>query len=227
MHKVISFLVLGLLGLVASACSTYIENQASYAFEPIYPTAHLTQPVATPTGGIFTPAKGGLFATDRRARAVGDILTVNLQETFEATKSQAASSTKTDNFNVTMPVGLPNVLTGGFGPSSLTSGTARNFAGNGNAAQSNSLTGLLSVTVTRVFENGNMEIVGQKKLSLNNGDEYVRLSGLVRPEDIAANNVVLSSRVADAQIVYVGAGEIADSGRQGWLSRTMRNVSPF
>ena len=91
----------------------------------------------------------------------------------------------------------------------------RSFAGSGNAAQSNSLTGFLTVTVTRVFDNGNMEIAGQKKLRLNNGDEYVRLTGLVRPEDVSATNVVLSNRVADAEIVYVGAGEIVDSSRQG------------
>ena len=100
-------------------------------------------------------------------------------------------------------------------------------AGSGNAAQSNSLTGFLTVMVTRVFDNGNMEIAGQKKLRLNNGDEYVRLTGLIRPEDITANNVVLSNRIADAEIVYVGAGEIADSSRQGWLSRTMRTLSPL
>ena len=66
-----------------------------------------------------------------------------------------------------------------------------------------------------------------KKLTLNNGDEYVRLTGLIRPEDISATNTVQSNRIADAEIVYVGAGEIADSSRQGWLSRTMRNISPL
>ena len=81
--------------------------------------------------------------------------------------------------------------------------------------------------MTRVFENGNMEIAGQKKLTLNNGDEYVRLTGLIRPEDVSAENKIDSRRIADAQIVYVGAGEISDASQQGWLSRTMRNVSPF
>ena len=83
------------------------------------------------------------------------------------------------------------------------------------------------MTVTKVFSNGNMEILGQKKLTLNNGDEYVRLTGLVRPEDISATNLIVSNRIADAEITYVGAGEVADSSRQGWLSRTMRAISPF
>ena len=72
-----------------------------------------------------------------------------------------------------------------------------------------------------------MEILGQKKLNLNNGDEYIRISGIVRPEDISASNLIASNRIADAQITYVGAGEVADSSRQGWLSRLMRQVSPF
>ena len=216
-------------GYLMAACSTYIENEASLAFEPIYPAAHVTPDGQAPTGGIFKTNGNGLFASDIRARDVGDILTVALNETFAATKAQTAASAKNDTFGVTLPTALPNILTGGYDKNAagLNAGTARSFAGSGTAAQSNSLSGLLSVTVTRVFDNGNMEIAGQKKLTLNNGDEYVRLTGLIRPEDISATNTVQSNRIADAEIVYVGAGEIADSSRQGWLSRTLRNVSPM
>jgi flagellar L-ring protein precursor FlgH len=223
-----TILLLGVTGLSAG-CSTYIENEASLAFEPIYPSAHIAPEGEAPTGGIFKTSGGGLFASDIRAREVGDILTVALNETFSATKAQSAASAKSDAFDVDLPVGIPNLFTGGFdkGADPLKAGTARTFSGSGSAAQSNTLTGLLTVTVTRVFDNGNMEIAGQKKLTLNNGDEYVRLTGLIRQQDISASNTVLSNRIADAQIVYVGAGEIADSGRQGWLSRTMRSVSPF
>ena len=124
-----------------------------------------------------------------------------MRETFSATKAQTASSAKNDTFGVTLPTGLPNVLTGGFDKNAagLNAGAARTFAGSGSAAQSNSLVGLLTVTVTRVFDNGNMQIAGQKKLTLNNGDEYVRLSGLIRPEDISATNTVKSERIADAK----------------------------
>ena len=213
----------------AAGCSTYVENEASLAFEPIYPSAHISPEGEAPTGGIFKTSGGGLFASDIRAREVGDILTVALNETFSATKAQSAASAKSDAFDVDLPVGIPNLFTGGFdkGADPLKAGTARTFSGSGSAAQSKTLTGLLTVTVTRVFDNGNMEIAGQKKLTLNNGDEYVRLTGLIRQQDISASNTVLSNRIADAEIIYVGAGEIADSSRQGWLSRTMRNVSPF
>ena len=93
--------------------------------------------------------------------------------------------------------------------------------------QSNSFSGLLSVTVVRVFENGNMEVAGQKELTLNNGNEYVRVRGVVRPEDVSATNIVSSNRLADAQIRYTGSGQLADSSKQGWLSEIMRTVSPF
>jgi flagellar L-ring protein precursor FlgH len=101
------------------------------------------------------------------------------------------------------------------------------FTGSGNAAQSNSFTGLLSVSVIRIFANGNMEIMGQKMITLNNGNEYVRLRGVIRPEDISAANVIVSSQVADAKITYTGAGQVADSGQMGWLGRGLRAVSPF
>ena len=126
-----------------------------------------------------------------------------------------------------MKFDFPNVMTAGADDGLFDSSSDLSFDGSGSAGQNNSLRGELSVTVTKVFSNGNMEILGQKKLTLNNGDEYVRLSGLIRPEDISATNTVKSERIADAEIIYVGAGEIADSSRQGWLSRTMRNVSPF
>jgi flagellar L-ring protein precursor FlgH len=229
MIRIINTSFIVAFGFLMAGCSTYIENEASLAFEPIYPAAHVTPDGEAPTGGIFKTNGNGLFASDIRARDVGDILTVALNETFAATKAQTAASAKNDTFGVTLPTGLPNILTGGYDKNAagLNAGTARSFAGSGTAAQSNSLTGLLTVTVTRVFDNGNMEIAGQKKLTLNNGDEYVRLTGLIRPEDISATNTVQSNRIADAEIVYVGAGEIADSSRQGWLSRTMRNVSPM
>jgi flagellar L-ring protein FlgH len=83
------------------------------------------------------------------------------------------------------------------------------------------------VHVIRVLPGGNLEILGQKRLTLNNGDEYIRVKGIVRPEDISSDNVVQSDRIADADIKYVGAGELADTGKQGWLGRALTSVNPF
>jgi flagellar L-ring protein precursor FlgH len=230
MMKIIGFQLVSLAILVGliSGCSTYTEKVVSQSFKPAEAPVILAKSPNL-NGAIFQPGRSGLFATDQRARRIGDILTVSFNEIYAATKAQTASSSKTDAFGVTLPTGLPNMLTGGFDkdPAGLNAGTTRSFAGSGNAVQSNSFSGLLSVTVIRVFENGNMEVQGQKELTLNNGNEYVRVRGVVRPEDISATNIVSSDRLADAQIRYTGSGHLADSSQPGWLSQLMRTISPF
>ena len=227
------FVVAALLTQALGGCSTYVSQLEGQAFEPVDPAVSLAseQPA---NGAIFRAGQSGLFATDQRARRVGDILTVTFNEIFAATKAQTAASSKADAFAVTLPTGLPNILTGGFATDDsgvngggLTAGTNRTFSGAGNAAQSNSFTGSLAVTVTRVFPNGNMEVAGQKEITLNNGNEYVRVKGIVRPEDISATNIVSSTRLADAQIRYTGSGHLADASKPGWLSQFMRAISPF
>ena len=204
-----------------SACSTQVEEAASADFAPVLSFAAEVDANRLPTGAIYLPQNDGLFATDRRASRVGDILTVSFAESFQATKSQNAGTAKTSSFDITLPNIAP--LPSGAG---LSHGTTQNFSGSGTSAQSNSLTGQVSVHVVRVMPGGNLEILGQKKLTLNNGDEYVRLHGIVRPDDIMANNVVMSDRVANAEITYVGAGDLADAGRRGWLSRFISSLSP-
>lgn len=207
---------------MVAGCSTYYENHASKTFEPIYDTIVPELHEGVPTGSIYNAsASTGLFTTDQRARAVGDILTVSFTESFAATKSQSASASKSDSMSVSLPFDQSRLS------AKLGLEGASEFSGSGSAAQSNSFTGLLSVSVIRIFANGNMEIMGQKMITLNNGNEYVRLRGVIRPEDISAGNAILSSQIADAKITYTGAGQVADTGQMGWLSRILRAVSPL
>lgn len=214
------FLALGLVFL--AGCATQIEDRVSQDYEPSIPEIAFAEP-ANNTGGIYNASARGIFASDRRAGRPGDILTVEFVESFSATKSQSARGARSSSYEVD----LPNALTGGFDDGQLTTGTDQAFRGTGAAAQSNSLTGRLSVMVARVFPNGTLEIIGQKKLTLNNGNEYVRLTGIVRPEDISAENVVMSDRIANADIRYVGAGDVADTARPGWLRRFLATASPL
>lgn len=207
--------------LPLAACSTYIEDKAGLDYAPIY---HETAPSATrPTGSIFHQDTRGLFVNDRRASAVGDVLTVQFVERFQASKSQSASAGRSSSFQMQ----VPTALIGGFDSAGLSSSSRQDFSGRGAASQSNSLTGRLSVSVSRVLPNGHLEVVGQKRLTLNNGAEYVRLTGIVRPEDIGADNVVMSDRLAHADIRYIGAGDVADTARKGWLSRVVDVVNPL
>ena len=217
-----SFIII-LATIFISVCASHVEDRASLDFEPIIPENMNLPNNNSNSGGIYNESSGGLFATDRRAGQVGDILTIALSEDFTASKSQSATSAKSDSFKVD----LPNLLDPAGDQALLDSGAETSFSGTGSAAQTNSLRGEISVTVMRVFSNGNMEIMGQKKLHLNNGNEYVRLSGMIRPQDISANNVVQSSRIANAKIAYLGVGDIADTGKKGWLSRALASISPL
>lgn len=219
-----------LAALWLAGCASHVENLASADFEPVYLDPPPPVDVAMAGGSIYATSRTGFVAGDRRARQVGDLLTVAFSERFAATKSQNAGASKTSDFGITLAplIGDPlSRVASNLTDTGLAGGTSQTFSGSGTAAQSNSLTGRMSVSVVRVFPNGNLEILGQKKLTLNNGDEYVRVRGIVRPEDISAGNVVLSERIANAEIKYIGAGDVADTARQGWLSRALGAVSPY
>ncbi len=208
--------------LLASACtSELVEEADSVNYDPVYPVEGLAQPAAT--GGIYTASSAGLFASDRRAARVGDILTVEFEERFQASKTQSTSGNRASDYETQLPAIIPLGIADG----ALDNSTKQSFSGRGSAQQSNSLSGRLSVSVVRVLPGGLLEIAGQKRLTLNQGNEYIRLTGVVRPEDINAENVVMSDRIAHATIKYVGAGAISDTSRQGWLRRGLNEVSPL
>lgn len=200
---------------VLAGCSTYVENEASSQFQPVLPDGSYND--RTSNGSIYHPGVSGLFAVEQRASMVGDVLTVALNESFQATKSQTATADKSDNTTAQLPGFL------GFNDPAF--GVNQSFAGSGAAAQSNTFTGLVTVSVVRVLPNGNLQILGQKKLTLNSGDEYVRVSGIVRRSDISSANIVSSNRLANAEITYTGAGDIADTAKRGLFSRAVSSLN--
>ena len=211
-----------IFGLILGGCGTYIEDRKSIDYAPIYETETVSESEAG-FGSIYKPKQGSLFAMEGRASRVGDILTVAFTESFQATKSQNAATSRSSESSVTFPPVVEKLIPG----EEFASSGENTFSGSGSTAQSNSLTGSVSVHVIRVFGNGNLEIMGQKKLTLNNGDEYIRVSGIVRPRDISADNVVQSDRIANADINYIGAGDIARSGKKGWYTRLMETIAPI
>ena len=216
-------LVTGLILIsFGASCSTQLEERASMDFEPTMPSISKSSK-KDKYGSIYSNSQQGLFATDRRASKVGDLLTVALSENFSASKSQSAKSAK----NGTASFDFPRITTADADDTLFDSKLAKSFDGSGSADQTNSLRGEISVTVTKVFSNGNMEILGQKKLTLNNGDEYIRLVGIIRPEDVDSRNIVPSSRIANAKISYTGAGDIADTSKKGWFSKLVDAVTPL
>lgn len=211
---------------LATGCSSNVEEAMSREYQPVYPIVN-EQFSSPPNGSIYSANASGLFATDRRASKIGDILTVAFAESFQATKSQNATTSKSSSNEISLPGIIPGSALAETISNALTSSSGRSFTGSGATAQSNSLTGQISVQVVRVLPGGNLEIKGQKRLVLNKGDEYIRVSGVVRPADISADNVVLSDRLASANIQYIGAGDIADPANQGWLNGIITAVSPI
>jgi flagellar L-ring protein precursor FlgH len=165
-----------------------------------------------------------LFA-DLKARRVGDVLTIRLTETTSASKSAVTKTAKTTTVNNTGPTLFGRTITtGGVPIYTTTLNGADSFDGEGSSTQANSLAGSLTVTVMAVQSNGNLVIQGDKTLKLNQGDEFVHVSGVVRPADIATDNTVTSDKVADAHISYSGKGVINASNSMGWLARFFNSV---
>lgn len=192
------------------------------AFAPVAP-ADLRPPVQN-SGSIYQSGYDMRLFEDHTAKRVGDILTITLLEKTQAKKADDLSTQK----DTSMSASAPSIF--GFAASALTGQTpttelasTKEFTGKGAADQSNSLSGNISVTVVELLPNGNLSVRGEKRVTLNQGDEFVRLSGIVRPVDINSANIVTSDKVADVTIMYVGEGAIADASKMGWLSRILQS----
>ena len=189
--------------------------------KPMYTATLPVEPAAQPqaTGSIYADQQSMELFADPRAHRIGDILTITLVEATQASKKAATSTSKKNGNNIASPTLLGQGLRigGKAADSSLSSNNA--FDVDGSSSQSNQLTGEITVTVAQRLSNGALVVRGEKWLTINQGEELVRISGIVRPQDIGNDNIVPSSRVADARIEYVGKGTLADSNTRGWLSR--------
>lgn len=193
-------------------------------FAPVQPAD--LRPPAQNSGSIYQAGYDMRLFEDHAARRVGDILTVLFDENTAAKKQANSSTSKNSNIEVagSAPAvfGIPTQdILGSDLSSSMQYSVDRQTEGQGDAKQSNNLTGGISVTVVEVLPNGNLRVRGEKRVTLNDGSEYIRLSGIVRPIDINVANRVPSSRVADATIMYTGDGALADSSKPGWISRIL------
>ncbi|GGP45120.1 flagellar basal body L-ring protein FlgH [Shewanella saliphila] len=213
----IKYITLASMVLVAGCSSTQtkpIADDPYYA--PVYPDTPPTQVAAS--GSIFLDTQASSLYSDIRAHRVGDIITVTLKESTQATKSANNEISKGSDLNVE-PVyaGGKNVTINGI-PLDLGYSDSINTTREADADQSNSLDGSISANVMQVLSNGNLVIRGEKWISINNGDEFIRVTGIVRSQDINPDNTIDSTRVANARIQYSGTGSFADSQKVGWLN---------
>lgn len=212
--KIVMVMALTGAALTVSGCASNSpkENRTEYA--PTYPVA--AQIPQDNSGSIYKANFGVRLFEDTKAHRIGDLLTVTLLEKTQAQKSASTSTAKDQNIGFTAPT-----LFGGQPVNSLSAsvGMGSDFTGDGASSQSNSLSGSITVFVSQVLPNGNLVVRGEKKLTLNQGDEYIRITGIVRPMDVNPDNTVPSTKVANAEIIYSGDGAISDANSMGWLAR--------
>jgi flagellar L-ring protein precursor FlgH len=165
-------------------------------------------------GGVFSADTVSL-TSDARAFRVGDVVTVLLQETTQASKKAGTSFSKGSSASVT-PI---SALGKTFGRTGIDISGDRSFNGDATSTQQNALSGAITVLVQEVLPNGLLRVAGEKRLQLNQGEEYVRIKGYLRAADIDNENQVSSLRVANARIAYSGQGSLADANTPGWLTR--------
>jgi len=216
-----------LLSFAAVALLTGCVNKAPKPdnpyFAPVEPAAY--QPVVPVTGSLYHTSTAMNLYGDGRAFRVGDIISVQLEESTQSSKSASTSVDKSGDISVEPGVVLGRAADLGRWPITTSLGSNSGFAGDGSSDMSNSLSGQITATVHEVRPNGTLLVKGEKWLTLNQGDEYIRVSGIVRPQDIDAANTISSTRLADARITYSGTGSVHDSNEMGWLAKFF--ISPL
>lgn len=213
-------MILAFLPVLISACNQ-IDSPERLMYPAVVPPDDLTQTVSH-NGAIYQNAQSMSLFEDKIAKSVGDLLTIRLEVAMSAQKQAKTKTTKTDT-NTEGPISIFSI------PMSTQYESTSNqaFNGDGQTNQNNSLTGTFSVTVKKVYSNGNLFVQGESWITLNEGREYVRLSGIVRPEDIEAGNVVSSQRVAAANISYSGYGQVGNTSHPGLFTKMLNRFFPF
>ncbi len=199
-------------------------------------SARAVQPVAIETGSIFKASYSSQASRytpifeDRRARYVGDIVIVTLNEKTNANKKSNSNVDRDSGTTMTAPsplalLGVP--IPASFMKMDMEAKTNNTFTGGGASGSNNVFTGTIAVTVIEVLPNGNLVVSGEKQVGINQGQEFIRFSGVVNPVNIGNNSTISSIQVADARIEYRSNGYIDEAQTMGWFSRALMSVSPF
>lgn len=203
--------------LLFSSCALNKPAEVAPEFVPVRPIISTPPPIEN--GGIYQNGYGISYFSDVSAKRVGDIITVILSENTSSRKSASTSTAKDSQIDILSPTLLGGpVSAAGINLLANTLDGSRSFSGRGDSSQSNSLTGRVTVTVSEVLSNGYLMVQGEKRLTLNQGNEHVRFSGVIRPADIRSDNTIESTSVANAQIIYGGSGSLAQANTQGWFT---------
>ncbi len=215
-----------LASALVSGCASVYSTPPTAVHQPMSVRPE-NRPQAIPANGaIYQAGQARPLFEDRRARNVGDIITINLVERNTAQKSANASAARDSSLTGGITAASKVPLSGLAGLNAE-AGITSDFSGKGAAAANNAFNGTITVTVIDLYPNGNLLVSGEKQISINQGNEFIRFSGVVNPYTVTGANTVQSTQVADARIEYRGSGFIDESNTMGWLQRFFENVLPF
>ena len=230
MMRALSF---ALLALALAGCKTTGDAmRVVEVHQPlsVRPAPAMPLSVGPQNGAIFQPqhvayANYQPLFEDRRARNVGDTLTISINEKLNASKQATTAADRKGGLSFVVPE--VTLGTRSYPGGSIKADSKTAFEGGGDSAANNIFTGSIAVTVIDVLPNGNLVVAGEKQIGINQGSEFVRFSGVVNPTFILAGNQVSSTTVADARVEYRGAGYIDEAQTMGWLARVFQSVMPF
>jgi flagellar L-ring protein precursor FlgH len=209
-----SAIVAGFISVILTGC---VMPPSVPDYNPTWPDE--PEAAHTSSGAIFSLGHDVALFESAVAHRVGDTVTIRLQESTNATKSSSTATKKDSTTKYGPPTGVGALVTAGGAPVEFGMENNTDFKGSGTSAQSNKLDGNITVTVAKRLTNGNLVVRGQKWLTLNQGTEFVRVQGIIRPVDISPDNSIPSFKVADAVISYGGKGSLADASTPGLLTR--------
>ncbi len=223
-NRILFAVMIGVLSGCTSLPNAPKQDDPNYA--PMEPEDY--QANLTPNGSIFNQGAVNSIYSDIKAHRIGDIITVELQESTSASKGASNQQSKSSTLGLNaLKLGGDTVTLNGYDTSASMGGN-NSFKGQAKVGQSNSLQGNISVSVFKILSNGNLMVRGEKWLTLTEGQEYIRITGIVRSEDVNSNNTVSSQRIANARIQYGGTGDFANTQERGWLSKFFNGpYSPF
>jgi len=213
-------LMLALAGCASPRDAIKVSSATTARPQPI------ESPADHPTGSIFRPRGNLLLFEDRKPRAIGDVLTIQINETLNASQSASSNTEKKTSATAAIP-GVKGVLGIGLNKLNATAATDNAFNGNGATTSSGVFTGTITVTVIEVLANGNLMVAGEKQIGIRENSEVLRFSGVVDPALIQPGNLISSTQIADARLDYRGGGNIEQAQIQGWLGRFFNSWQPF
>jgi len=221
----------GLLVILLTSCAP--KQQPIIAIQEPLEEIHNAEPIAREDGSLWQRGNRSMFS-DRKARDVGDIVTVLISETASASKQASTSTDRSTNMSAGIPnfFGLENDdIWSGTNPVDLSNLVSANFSndfeGSGSTSRKEALSASLTTQVVGRYPNGQLKIRGGKEVMVNNEVQIIYLTGIIRPVDITAANTVSSAKILNARISYTGKGSISDKQKPGWAMRVLDNVWPF